>query len=87
MTREEASKFLDIYKRLFSNKDEEIREDNDELGERRSEAFEAYEEKCEPLFVVGKRACPPISSCGADFKPNVFNNYDPKAPTKAPKSP
>ncbi len=51
------------------------------MGEKRAEAFEAYEEKCEPTFHLGKRACPAITTCGADFKPNVFNNFDPKAPS------
>jgi hypothetical protein len=84
MTRAEASKFLETYKRLLGGKDEEIREDNNELGERRAEAFEAYEEKCEPVLLgFGKRACPPISTCGPDFKANVHNNYDPKKPTAA----
>ncbi len=70
-------------RRLFSNKNEELREDNDELGERRAEAFEAYEEKCEPVLnVVGKRACPPIASCGAQFQANSINNFN---PTVAPK--
>ncbi len=84
----EASKFLNTYKRLLGVKDEEIREDNDELGERRSEAFEAYEEKCEPVLHFGKRACPSIKECGAQFQPNAFNNFDPTKkpePTKKPK--
>ncbi|CAF1055072.1 unnamed protein product [Brachionus calyciflorus] len=72
MTPDEASKFLDTYKRLFGGKDEEIREDNNELGERRSEAFEAYEEKCEPVFHVGKRACPPINTCDSADVQNPF---------------
>lgn len=86
MSQADASKFLDTFKRIFGGKDEEIREDNDELGERRSEAFEAYEEKCEPLFHVGKRACPLIKECGAAFKPNAFNNYDPSKPVVEPKT-
>ena len=87
MSRDEASKFLEnannLYKRLFGGKDEELREDNDELGERRAEAFEAYEEKCEPTLHFGKRACPPMKECGKGFEANAFNNYDPKATTKA----
>jgi hypothetical protein len=82
MTQREASQFLDTYKRLLGNKDEELREDNDELGERRSEAFEAYEEKCEPMLNIGKRACPSIKECGAQFQPNAFNNFNPTKPTK-----
>ena len=92
IAREEASMFLTSFKRLFSshglakrflsNKNEELREDNDELGERRAEAFEAYEEKCEPILnVVGKRACPPIAQCGAAFQPNAHNNFNPTVAT------
>jgi len=80
LSETDASKFLDIYRRLLGGKDEELREDNNELGEKRAEAFEAYEEKCEPTFHLGKRACPAISSCG----PN-FNNFDPKASTTTAK--
>ena len=87
MSRSEASKFLEnaskLYKRLFGGKDEEIREDNDELGERRAEAFEAYEEKCEPVLHVGKRACAPIKECGKNFEANAFNNFNPTATTKS----
>lgn len=85
MTQAEASKFLDTYKRLFGGKNEELREDNNELGERRAEAFEAYEEKCEPVLHIGKRACAPISQCGAQFDPHAFNNYDPKKTTTTKK--
>ena len=87
MSRSEASKFLEnkLFKRLLGGKDEELREDNDELGERRAEAFEAYEEKCEPVFHVGKRACPPMAQCGKGFESNAFNNYDPKQTTAKPK--
>lgn len=87
MSEVEASRFLEQFKRMFGGKDEEIREDNDELGERRSEAFEAYEEKCEPMFHLGKRACPPIKECGANFQANAFNNLNPTKPptTKKPK--
>jgi hypothetical protein len=71
-------------RRLFSNKNEELREDNDELGERRAEAFEAYEEKCEPMLnIVGKRACPPIAQCGTGFEANSFNNINPTVATTA----
>ena len=84
MTETEASKFLESFKRLFGGKDEEIREDNNELGERRSEAFEAYEEKCEPFMHMGKRACPSIKDCGKGFEANVFNNYNPVKPAKKP---
>lgn len=83
MSQDEASRFLETFKRLLGGKNEEIREDNDELGERRSEAFEAYEEKCEPLFHVGKRACPLIKECGPAFQSGAFNNYNPT--TKKPK--
>jgi hypothetical protein len=76
----DASKFLEIYRRLMGGKDEELREDNNELGEKRAEAFEAYEEKCEPTFHLGKRACPAISTCGPSF-----NNYDPKVSTTTAK--
>ncbi len=89
MSRSEASKFLENFKRLFGGKDEELREDNDELGERRAEAFEAYEEKCEPVLHVGKRACAPIKECGKNFEANAFNNFNPQAttkPTSPPKS-
>lgn len=85
MSQVEASKFLETFKRLLGGKDEEIREDNDELGERRAEAFEAYEEKCEPTFHLGKRACAPIKDCGPAFQANAFNNYNPTAPPKKPK--
>ena len=82
MSRSEASRFLEQFKRLFGGKDEELREDNDELGERRAEAFEAYEEKCEPVLHVGKRACAPIKECGKNFEANAFNNFNPQATTK-----
>ena len=86
MSQSDASRFLDSVKRVFGGKNEELREDNDELGERRAEAFEAYEEKCEPVLnVIGKRACAPISECGAEFKPNAFNNFDPKKVTEPAK--
>lgn len=85
MSQVDASRFLETYKRMFGGKDEEIREDNDELGERRAEAFEAYEEKCEPTFHYGKRACPPMKECGAAFQPNAFNNYNPTVAPKKPK--
>lgn len=85
LSQVEASRFLETFKRVFGGKDEEIREDNDELGERRAEAFEAYEEKCEPIFHLGKRACAPMKECGANFQPNAFNNYNPT--TSKPKKP
>lgn len=85
MSQVEASRFLETFKRMFGGKDEEIREDNDELGERRAEAFEAYEEKCEPMLHLGKRACPPIKECGPAFQANAFNNYNPTAAPKKPK--
>ena len=68
MSQGEASRFLETYKRMLGGKKEEIREDNDELGEKRQEAHEAYEEKCEPMLHLGKRACPPIKDCGATFQ-------------------
>ena len=65
----EASQFLDAAKRMLGGQKEELREDNEESGEKRQEAHEAYEEKCEPMLHLGKRACPPIKECKANFKP------------------
>jgi hypothetical protein len=74
LTRQESSHFLSRQRRIFGGRSEEIRE----LHKRRMKAFEAYEEKCEPYWGVGSRACPPVKSCGNMFL--AFNNLNPNLP-------
>lgn len=74
MSKTDASRFLVIYRRLLSTtKDEEIREDNVELSEKRAEAFQAYEEKCEANLHLGQRVCPAINNCNTDFSSDPFS--------------